>query len=125
MDLQQVTNLINEHIDLVEVNASALASSKDRAAKFLVIQAILATYLKGLEDGKAKLKTMVDATYAQSILGASGKNVTENKIIAEADPAYARVREGSEELDSEINWIKTHMKIFENAHILFRQFLRE
>jgi hypothetical protein len=125
MQYEEIEKLIEDHIDLIHVDANALANSKDRSARFLVIQAILATYLKSLEEAKAQLTTITEASFAQAIKYASGKNVTENKISASVDPQYSSTRENSEKLDAEINWIKTHMKIFENAHILFRQFLRE
>lgn len=125
MTFEEVEKYVSEHIDLIRVNATALAQGKERAGKFLVIQAILANHLKHLEDGKALVTTSVEATYAQVIMAASGKNVTENKITASADPRYTSQREGAEQLDAEINWVKTHMKIFDNAHLMFRQFSKE
>lgn len=125
MTFHDLEKIVSEHIDLIEISATALASGKDRAAKFLVMEAILVNHLKTLEEGKAQLATLTNASYAQAMLMADGKNVTENKAKAENDPHYAQVREASEMIDAEINWVKNHMKIFDNAHVMFRQYTRD
>ena len=88
----------------------------------MVIQCFLADHLKVLEDTKVKASTIEKATYAQVLLGASGKKVTEVKIIAQGDPAYSASRESVELIDAELNWTKKHFDIFNNAHIMFRQY---
>ena len=125
MNLEFIQKTIEDHLDLIEINAVALAQSRERAGKFLVVQAILTSYLKDLEEAQAKITTIREASYAQSIKMADGKNITEKKVEAEANPEYSSYREASERVAAEINWIKGHIKIFENAHILFRQSLRE
>jgi hypothetical protein len=125
MDFEELERIVNEALDLVEINAAAIAQSRERSAKFLVLQALLSSHLKVLQDVKVKASTEEKATYAQSILRAGGKNVTENKIVAEADPQYSKTREAMELIDSEINWTKQHFDIFNNAHIMFRQYSKE
>jgi hypothetical protein len=125
MDFEELERIVNSHLDLVEINAVAIAQSRERSAKFLVIQALLASHLKLLQDAKVKVSTVEKATYAQAILRAGGKNITENKIVAEADPEYATTREALELIDSEINWTNKHFDIFNNAHIMFRQYSKE
>lgn len=125
MDFESLERIVNDHLDLVEINAAAIAQSRERSAKFLVIQALLSSHLKVLQDVKVKASTEEKATYAQAILSAGGKNVTENKIVAEADPQYSKTRETMELIDSEINWVKQHFDIFNNAHIMFRQYSKE
>jgi hypothetical protein len=121
LSLEQLEVLVNSHIDLIEIDNHAFAQARERAAKFLVIQAHLASHLKVLEDVKVKASTIEKAQYAQSLMSQGGKNVTENKIMAEADPRYAGSRESVELVDSEINWTKKHFEIFGNAHVMFRQ----
>jgi hypothetical protein len=125
MNFLDVEEIVSAHIDMITLTNAALSQGRERAAKFLTVQAVLSNHLLNLEQARAKASTMVEASYAQSIFKASGKNVTENKITASADPDYTSNREGLEELDAEINWTKTHMKIFENAHILYRNITRE
>ena len=121
LTFEQLEELVAKHIDLVEVTSSAIIEARERAAKFLVIQAHLTNHLKQLDDIKVKVSTESSAQYAQALMRQSGKNVTENKINAEADPEYARARETTELVESEHNWTKRHFEIFDNAHIMFRQ----
>lgn len=125
MNFPEIERIVNDHLDLIKIDAVGLAEGKPRAARFLVVQSLLANYLKDLQDARAKVSTVVDASYAQAIQTAEGKNITEKKTMAEANPLYAGNREGMETLDSEINWIKVHMDIFNNAHLMFRQYSRE
>lgn len=121
MEFDQLQKLVMDNINLIEINRDAIIDAKNRAAKFLVIQAHLNDHLKLLEDVKVKASTEEKATYAQALMKQSGKNVTENKINAEADPDYTRAREAVELIGAEHNWTKRHYEIFENAHIMFRQ----
>lgn len=118
---EEIEALVNSHLDLVEVNSLDPQEARHRAAKFLVIQAHLTSHLKVLDDVKVKASTIEKACYAQALMSQGGKNVTENKINAEADPNYAAAREGVERIDAEINWTKRHHDIFGNAHVMFRQ----
>ena len=121
----RVSQIVNEHIELIVVDAKGLAEAKRRAAKFLVAQSILSTFLKTFEDDLARQSTLTEAQYAQGISVAEGKNVTEKKITMALYKDYTDAREFQEKLDSLKSWIKTHMKIFENAHLMFRQYSRE
>lgn len=118
---EELEKLVESHIDQVEVTSYSITEARDRAARFLVIQAHLANHLKSLDDVKVKASTSEKANYAQALMSQTGKNVTENKINAEADPRYAAARETIELIDSEHNWTKRHYEIFGNAHVMFRQ----
>lgn len=122
LNYDQLQELVMINLLLIEIDSTAIRESKERAAKFLVVQAHLANHLKSLEDIKVKASTIEKAQYAQSLMSQGGKNVTENKINAEADPRYAQTRESVELVDAEINWTKKHYDIFGNAHIMFRQY---
>ena len=122
LTFEQLEKLVMDNIDLVEVNPNAFNESRERAARFLVIQAHLSNHMKLLDDVKVKASTIEKAQYSQSVMSQSGKNVTENKLHAEADPAYATARESVEMITSERDWVKRHFEIFGNAHVLFRQF---
>lgn len=121
LTIEDLQTLVSNHISLIEINKHAFQEARERAAKFLVVQAHLSNHLKLLNDVKVKASTIEKAQYSQSLLGASGKNVTENKIQAEADPVYAEARESVELVESEENWTKRHFEIFGNAHVMFRQ----
>ncbi len=121
LTLEQLESMVYKYLDLVEIDSTSFSQSRERAAKFLVIQAHLANHLKTLDDVKVKASTIEKATYAQAMMRQTGKNVTENKINAEADVFYAAARESVELVDAEINWTKRHYDIFGNAHVMFRQ----
>lgn len=122
MELSQLQELVSRNLDLIDIDTNAIIQSRNRAATFLVVQAHLANHLKELEDVKVKASTIEKAQYAQALMQQDGKNVTANKINAEADPAYASARESVELIDAEINWTKRHYDIFGNAHVMFRQY---
>jgi hypothetical protein len=121
LTIEELQKIVSDHVGLIEINKNAFQEARERAAIFLVIQAHLATHLKSLEDVKVKASSLEKAQYSQSLMSQNGKNITQDKINAEADPVYAQARESVELVDSEINWTKRHYEIFGNAHIMFRQ----
>jgi len=125
MRLEEVQALVDSSVDLIAVSAEGLAESAIRAGKFLEVQAILTTYLREVDEHMAKLTTLRDATYATVLNKAEGKNVTEKKINTEKEESYAQIRQDLEMQLALHEWVKGHIKIFENAHILYRSLSRE
>lgn len=121
----EIFEVVQDQLDLITVTPEGLASSKERAARFLVVQATLIEYLKQVDEELAKRSTLKEATYANKISQVVGKNITEKKINIATDEEYSSVRESYEELEALREWVKGHIKIFENAHILYRGFSRE
>jgi len=122
---KNAANLIDDHLKMITVDARGLAEARERAAKFLIVQSILATFLKNFEDDLARAVTLRDAQFARGIAVTDGKNITEKKINVANNRDYTDARESQEKLDAFKNWIKVHIKIFEHAHLLFRQHARE
>lgn len=125
MDINQIQQIIDQHLSLITIDAKSLADAKERAAQLLVVQSVIATFLRDFEEEKSKVKTLQLASYAQTVKTVEGKNVTEKKINVEADPGYSGYREALEKMDGIRDYLKTHIKIFENAHLMFRQYSRE
>lgn len=125
MNIEQVSQLIDQHVELIAVSAESLQDAKELSGKFLIAQAILSSFLKDFEDDKSKVLTIKEVNYAKAIQVAEGKNVTEKKISVNLDVTYTNSRESLEKLDSIRDYIKTHMKIFENAHLMYRQYGRD
>lgn len=125
MNLQQIEELINENVGLITVDAKGLAEAGMRSAKFLVVCSILATYLKQLETELGKVDANTAAIFGQAVKNAIGKNITEKKTEAGMDPEVLKTAHLKSALDAQRTWIKTHIKIFENAHVMYRQFSRE
>lgn len=124
-DRDEIFEVVGEQLELIVVTPKRLAESKERAAKFLVVQAMLIEYLRQVDVELAKSSTLKEATYAHKINQTAGKNITEKKISIAIDEEYSSVRESYEELEALREWVKGHIRIFENAHILYRGFSRE
>lgn len=125
MNLSQIEQIIKNHVELITIDAKGLAEARERASKFLTITALLANYLRDLEIEIGKHSATVEASYAQSIKISDAKNITEKKVYAVEDPVYSRNKVTMDQLEAQRNWIKTYMRIFENAHLMFRQYSRE
>jgi len=125
MEFSDIETLVENGVDQISITSEGLASSRERAAQFLVIQATLTTYQKQVGEEVAKFSALRDATFADSIGKTEGKNVTEKKIKVAKDENYASAEKKCEELKSLQEWVKGHIKIFENAHILYRGLSRE
>lgn len=125
MNIEDAEKIIDDHVQLIIITAEGLGEARERASKFLVANALLAAFLKNLEVQKAKISTLVDAHYAQALREAPGKGVTEKKVNAVTDSSYAKMREALDQLDAQRDWLRNHIKIFENAHLMYRQYSRE
>jgi len=121
MTFDELQDKVDEAVKLILITPKGLASAKERAAKFLLIMAFLANYQRELTSKHAKAQTLLDATYAKAIVNAEGKSVTEKKVHAASDSDYAEARELSEVYSGEREWVKTYIRIFENAHLTYRQ----
>lgn len=125
MNYDQLRTIVNEDIQLIAADAKSLSQARERSTKFLVTFSYLANFLREIDTDKAKVESLVAAKYATALNTAEGKGVTEKKVNAEADSNYAQVREQLAQLDALRDWTKNMMKIFENAHVTFRQYSRD
>ncbi len=124
-DSDEVLEVVSAQLEKITVTSQGLAESKERAASFLIVQAALIEYLKQIDEELVKRSTLKDAVYAQRLSKAEGGTITAKKINIATDTEYSPVRESYEELVALREWVKGHIKIFENAHILYRGFSRE
>lgn len=117
---EEIRELVDKGLDKIAVTPEGLALSRERAGEFLIIEAVLADYLKQVSEEMSVLSSLKDAIFADAIRRAEGKNVTEKKINTAKDDNYVVALQNYENIDSLRDWIKTHLKIFENAHIFYR-----
>lgn len=125
MNLEQLKPLIQEHVDLIKVDAKAVSEARERAAKFLTLQAILNNYHLELETDRAKTSTLCEALFSQAVSRAEGKNITEKKLFAADDDEYKEIKVVLDSMTAQSNWVKQYMRMFENAHLMFRQLSRD
>lgn len=124
MKLSEIEALIDEHVDLIVVDAAGLAEAQERCGKFLCVAAILTSYLKDTEVKKTKIKTLERTAFFDSIKQEEG-TITEKKLKAEGNMTYTEAREALETVDATITWIKNYKEIFLNAHVMYRQYSRD
>jgi hypothetical protein len=122
---EQLRAKIAEHLELIKYSPKALREASERSTAFLVMVAILADEKRSCEEDKVKLSTIVSASYAQAWSRVTAPQVTEKKILVENDPHYSDLREALEQCEAKISWLKTHMDIFMNGHITYRQLSKE
>jgi hypothetical protein len=119
---EQVEQIIEQGVQEIAVTAASFADAPARAGRFLTRVALLVDYLRTIEEELPKHQTLVNMTYAKAIQSAGGKNITESKVIAEAEPAYCTAVENQGKAKAHFDWVKRHMENFGEAHVLYRQF---
>lgn len=122
MNREEIEGVVERGIEEIGVNAASLADAKPRAGRMLTRVAVLTGYLRQVEEELPKLQTLVNAQYAHAINSAMGKGVTEKKVEAEASKPYTDAVEKVAMLEAEQTWVKNFIKIFDNAHIMYRQY---
>lgn len=125
MTREEIEGLVERGIEEIAINAQSLVDAKPRAGRMLTRVAVLTNYLRDLEEELPKLQTLVNAQYAVAIQSASGKNITEKKVEAEAAKNYSDAVEKKAAVDAQRDWVKNYIKIFDNAHIMYRQYSRD
>lgn len=125
MDDSKLKKKIEEHLELIKYNSKSLTEAPERATAFLIMVAILADEERATKEDKIRISTLVSASYAQAFARSPAKQVTEKKAEAENDATYSEMRESLEQCDAKISWLKTYIEIFNNGHLVYRQFSRE
>jgi hypothetical protein len=116
---------IDEHVELIKYSQRAVKEAADRATSFLVMVAFLTEARRACEEDRIKLSTMVSLSHAQAWGKLPDNKVTEKKILVDSDSAYNEFREALERCEQEIVKIKAYIEVFNNAHILYRNFAKE
>lgn len=122
LSLELIEQIVEKGVAEIAVNASSLSDAAPRAARFLSRVAALTDFLRSLEEDLPKLQTLVNAQYATALNASPGKGVTEKKVEAEANPVYASAVEDKAKMDAVRDWTKNYIKIFDNAHVMYRQY---
>lgn len=121
-DLEQY---VDETVDLIPMDNLPASEIRSRAGRFLVACAILVNRHREVEEACAKAETLENTYLSQAIQLSQGKNITEKKSDAQANPHYTSAKEAREILDAERHWVKSYVDIFNNAHLFFRQALKD
>jgi predicted MPP superfamily phosphohydrolase len=124
LTIEQIEGIIERGVEEIAVNKHSLADAPAIAGRFLTRVAVLTDALRGLEEELPKHQTLENAQYNTAINNAVGKGITEKKVEAEANPVYRNQVEAKEIMEAKRTWVRNYIKIFENAHIMYRQYSR-
>ena len=125
MEFSSIQTTVASYLELIKITPTSFKEPLERATQFLLIQAVLADFIKGVEDNKAKIQTATDASYASAIASAAGKGIMEKKVDAVTNDDYTTCREVLEDFEAQISWAKTYLKIFDHAHLTYRMMAKE
>ena len=121
---EEIKKYVDETIKKITIDAKGLAEATTRSSDFLVASSILTHYLKETQEEIAKAEAETDASYAHAIQSQEGNKITEKKIGASTNVDYTRAKLKLAELEATRDWIKGFIRIFDNAHITYRQLQR-
>lgn len=95
----------------------------ERASNFLTAMAHISRFVHDFEGEKIKVSSLERVRYRDVMFqeGGNDDKITAKKIRAEADPTYLEIKEELEIIESHLKWLSTQYKLFENAHVLYRQ----
>jgi hypothetical protein len=95
--------------------------AKIRAGKFLEVQYQIGVTTHALTSELFKLRSLDACIYAKLINADPAKNVTEKKLNAEAHSDYQPTHERIEQIESDLNYLKTMAHVFDGGHVFYRQ----
>lgn len=117
---------------LIESGLAAISRDKGlspmemeiRASSLLLFVATLARVRNDLERTLIKQTSLSTGSYAKAVHAQEKGNITEKKLLAETDTTYIASREASEEIESDLTYLKTIIDVFRDGHIMWRMFIR-
>lgn len=127
IDMNALLEEIETYTDLLPTSGNSVSKSdaEDRATKFLVISSKLLNARFLANEDKIKAISIAKSIFAQVTREADGKNVTEKKLNAEANSDYQEAREYLEKIENKVDFFKTYINIFNDAHVFYRQLSKE
>lgn len=124
--MNEIKDFIEKYQKLLALNGSiSYTEAERRSSEFLHAQATLINWRHILSEEKIRLVSVQTAVYASQMALGGGKTVTQNKIDAEASVDYKIAREELENIENDINYLKSYYDIFLNGHIFYRQLSKE
>src|SRR5271169_5917354 len=107
---------------LVRDRGFSTIDMEERASSLLMLVAKLAQVNNELQYKRIEALSIERASFGVTLSKADGKNITERKILTDANDDYRKTKITLETLDADISYIKTIIDVFNNAHIMWRQF---
>lgn len=118
---ENIQSIVDQYVELLPTESlSPQIGSEVKASKFLLAIAKLAEYRDHLLKAKIEKDSMSTIEFKNSILAAEGSDAKKREAIALADPTYLEASTNAKTIDSDLQYVKTMMEVFNNAHILYR-----
>ena len=119
--------LIQEGVEMLPPSSKARNSFEieRKAAKFLVLKAQIADVIWDLERKALEANALEKVDYARAMDEIDVKTIAEKQLRASADPDYLQKKKDVSELKVALDWLNTYDVIFTNAHIFYRQQMKQ
>ena len=119
--------LIQEGVEMLPPSSKARNSFEieRKAAKFLVLKAQIADVIWDLERKALEANALEKVDYARAMDEIDVKTIAEKQLRASADPGYLQKKKNVSELKVALDWLNTYDVIFTNAHIFYRQQMKQ
>jgi len=126
-ELAKLKPKIKKYVELMKLDSGYISAqdARDRMSKFLLAQSSLMNILMEVDIELTKYSSVERATYSKLALSSGGKSITEKKLSVESDDDYIEAKESRDDMEAYRNYLKSYVKIFENAHIMFRQLSKD
>lgn len=98
---------------------------EQKAARFLVLKAHVADSIWELERLALESASLEKADYVRAMDEVDVKTIAEKQVRAAADPDYLEKKKQLGEVKVALDWLNTYLDIFSNAHIFYRQQMRQ
>lgn len=120
--MKDLQAFIDKYVKMLPIEGKLLSQpeAERRASEFLVACAHVTNLKHDFGNEKIKASSLERAVYAQVISASDSKKITESKLMAEAHEDYQAARENLEQIDNDINFLKSYYEIFLNAHLFYR-----
>lgn len=129
MDLitAELKQLIQEGVEMLPPSSKARNSFEieKKAARFLVLKAQIADATWALERTSLEANAVEKADLARALDDADVKTIAEKQLRAQADPEYIKRKKEVAECKVALEWLSTYDSIFTNAHIFYRQQMKQ
>lgn len=120
--MEEIKQKIEEGVELLPVEkAVSEREAERRAGHFLRLMAQITDTIDSLGDEKIRASSLQTAIYPKLMAQDGSKQVTEKKANVEGHADYIEARENLEAVENKLNYLKTYFKIFEHAHVFYRQ----
>ncbi len=123
-EIQKIQNKISEYVEMMEIKDRQIippSEAEYRASLFLTACAFVVDLKAQYSELHHVATAKTNVAYKMAIGRAGGRNITESKVNADADPEYAAAQKEADDLEEKADYFSTYYQLFTNAHIFYRQ----